>query len=323
MCKIRCRAWLSGLLALAAGLSGCALLPPAPGTTLAADRSTAGTKAPVVIERVEAVFENIHPSFFAAGDANREARLFFSPWIYLTSDADLARLVREVRIHDPFGRFWALDARSYSERGGYFGGWLRLRDTHLSDNGTMLALTDLRVEVVLRDGTVVAESVGFPEPNSRTRRARFLVTEEYRGTLTADHAFALERPRVMAASLSSGTLLVTFDPTDSRTANGEVILLSANREVVAQSLEFYNEISREGRLFLNDGLGLRSAGAANTVRIPVAQLRSRDGVGPADARYLYVKIRDGAQFAFTADAGAHYHVSRSVLWDLVEGRTAE
>ena len=323
MNRTRLRLALSGLAALCVGLSGCALVP-GPRTL---DAPVAGgatdSTAPVAIERVEAVFENIHPSFWTAGDENREARLFFSPWIHLSSQTDLARLVREVRIHDPYGRFWALDARSYSEHGGYYGGWLRLRDTHLSDNGTMLALTDLRVEVVLRDGSVVTEPVGFPEPNSRTRRARFLVSEEYRGTLTADHAFALERPRVTGASLSSGTLTVTFDPTDSRAANGEVILLSADREVVAQSLEFYNEISREGRLFLNDGLGLRSAGPANTARIPVAQLRSRDGLDPADARYLYVKIRDGAQFAFTADAGAHYHVSRSALWDLVEGRTAE
>jgi len=291
--------------------SGCSILPspgePGPRTV---------TSPVVEIREVVALYENVAPSFWHGSSARRNYRLFLNVWIELDLNRDAAEQVRDVRLHDPFGSHWPIpfDRARLGEQ-GTVGGWLRLYDTFMSDNGSMLPLRGMTLQVELADGTIVSRTVDVPPPASTTSDERFLVTEEYRGDLTGDHVFAIERVPIRDASVRSGTLRVVFGPVDPRATNGRLVLLDEARELVGESPSFYNEISREPRAFLNDGTRFRSD-EENVVDIAIGQVEWADGRSAADAVAVYVVLRDGAQFAFTARSGAYTHLSRSAPFAL-------
>jgi hypothetical protein len=271
---------------------------------------------PVRVTGVDALYENISPSFWPPGSAERGFSLFLNLWIHLDADAGFRGSIREVRVYDPFDNYWTLEAGIRAVREGEpVGGWLRLRDGFMSDNGSMLALRGMRLHIELSDGTLVTEPLAFPPPASSTPNERFLVSETYRGELTADHAFALARAQIIAARLDADTIRAELGPVDRRATNGRLVLLSADRRVLAESPAFYNDVSREPRRFLNGGTRLRSD-APNIVSLPLSELVWVPGATPVEARYVYVKLRDGGQYAFTRQSESYLHLSRSELHEL-------
>lgn len=296
-------------------VGSCALLPVSP--------PDAPGGLPVRIARAEAVYENIHPSFWQSDSLRRDYALFLNVWVYLELDPGFRGSVREVRLYDLFDSYWTLPVdRARLREEGRVGGWLRLRDGFMSDNGAMLALRGMRVSVELSNGTIVTERVGFPPPASSTVDERFLVSEVYRGELTAAHAFALRRAEIDEVSVRSGTLEVVLGPVDRRATNGRLVFLDETRDLAGESPEFYNDISREPRPFLNDGARLRSD-AANRVTIDLDDISWIAGASASDARFLYVKLRDGGQYAFTEESQSYLHLSRSALYDFVESAVLE
>lgn len=293
-------------VALLALVVGCALLPSS-----GAPRRPADAPAPVAVGRVVALYENIDPSFWPATSSRRGYRIFLNVWVELELEPRAEGLVEEIRLHDPFGSHWSIpfDRGELADRGGA-GGWLRLFDTYMSDNGSMLPLRGMTLQVELSDGTVVSQRVDVPPPASTTPDERFLVTEEYRGELTADHAFAIERASIRSAALRGGSVRVVFGPVDPRATNGRLVLLDGARELVGESPTFSNDISREPRAFLNDGSRLRS-GEENVVELELEQMVWQAGRSADEAAFVYVLLRDGGQFAFTDRSGAYTHVSRS------------
>ncbi len=307
------------MVVMVALASGCSLLPspsePGPRQV---------TSPAVEIREVVALYENVAPSFWHGSSARRDYRLFLNVWIELGPSRDAAVQVRDVRLHDPFGSHWAIpfDQAGLGEQ-GTVGGWLRLYDTFMSDNGSMLPLRGMTLQVELADGTVVSRRLDVSPPASTTPDERFLVTEEYRGVLTSDHVFAIERASIRSAAVRGGTLRVVFGPIDRRATNGRLVLLDEARELVGESPSFYNDISREPRAFLNDGTRLRHE-EDNVVDIPIGQMEWADGRSAADAVAVYIILRDGAQFAFTGRSGAYTHLSRSapfVLTTSLSGST--
>ncbi|MFW5744162.1 MAG: hypothetical protein ACOC2D_12875, partial [Spirochaetota bacterium] len=274
------------------------------------------TPAPVAIRDVAALYENIAPSFWSASSARREYRLFLNVWVDLELEPRAERLVDEIRLHDPFGSHWSIpfDRAELAERGGV-GGWLRLFDTYMSDNGSMLPLRGMTLQVELSDGRVVSHVVDVPPPASSTPDERFLVSEEYRGELTADHAFAIERASIQSAAFRSGSVRVVFGPVDPRATNGRLVLLDGARELVGESPTFSNDMSREPRAFLNDGSRLRS-GHENLVELGFEQMAWQAGRSADEAVFVYVLLRDGGQFAFTGRSGEYTHASRSAPFEL-------
>lgn len=285
---------------------GCALLPSSKATLRPTD-----APAPVAVGGVVALYENIDPSFWSATSSRRGYRLFLNVWVDLELEPRAERLVEEIRLHDPFGSHWSVpfDPGGLADRGGA-GGWLRLFDTYMSDNGSMLPLRGMTLQVELSDGTVVSQRVDVPPPASTTPDERFLVTEEYRGELTAEHAFAIERASIRSAALRGGSVRVVFGPVDPRATNGRLLLLDGARELVGESPAFSNDISRESRAFLNDGSRLRS-GEENVVELELEQMVWQAGRSADEAALVYVLLRDGGQFAFTDRSGAYTHASRS------------
>lgn len=272
--------------------------------------------APVVVDRVEALYENIAESFWAAGAPERSYSLFLNLWIYVDVAADYRATIETARVYDTFENFWTLVVdRDAIARGEPIGGWIRLRDNFMSDNGTMLALRGMRVVLELSDGTIVTEPLAFPPPAASTPRERFLVSEEYRGELSGDHAFALARAEIRGVTLNAASIDVVLGPVDRRATNGQVVLLSDARDLVGESPEFFNDISREPRGFLNGGTRLR-ADEENVVRLSFNELVFVPGASISDARYVYVKLRDGGQYAFTGHSESYLHLSRSELFDL-------
>lgn len=297
--------------ALLAIVAGCALLDSREGIETPAD-----APSPVAVRDVVVLYENIAPSFWPTGSARRGYRLFLNAWVDLELEPRAARLVREIRLHDPFGSHWTIpfDPDELAGRGGV-GGWLRLYDTFMSDNGSMLPLRGMTIQVELSDGRVVSHAVEVPPPASTTPDERFLVAEEYRGQLTAEHVFAIERASIREATVRGGVVRVVLAPVDARATNGRLVLLGDDRELVGEGPSFYNDISREPREFLNDGTRFRDD-AENIVELRVDAIEWDDGRSLADASLVYVLVRDGAQFAFTERSGAYTHLSRSVPVEL-------
>lgn len=301
-------------VALVALLSGCSLLPSRSGPQQRVEPSPA-----VAVREVVVLYENIAPSFWADSGARRDYRLFLNVWMELDVEPGGERLVREIRLHDPFGSHWSVPfEREQLGEGGTAGGWLRLYDTFMSDNGSMLPLRGMTLQIELADGAIVSRRVDVPPPAAATPDERFLVTEEYRGELTADHAFAVERASIHSASVRGGGVRVVFGPVDRRATNGRLVLLDSARELVGETPAFYNDISREPRAFLNDGSRFRHK-EENVVDVAFRQMRWADGRSAADAAAVYVVLRDGAQFAFTARNGAYTHLSRSAPHALTTG----
>ncbi len=298
-------------VALVAFVVGCALLPSSSAPLRPAD-----APAPVAVGGVVALYENIDPSFWPATSSRRGYRLFLNVWVDLELEPRAERLVEEIRLHDPFGSHWSIpfDRGGLADRGGA-GGWLRLFDTYMSDNGSMLPLRGMTLQVELSDGTVASQRVDVPPPASSTPDERFLVAEEYRGELTAEHAFAIERASIRSAALRGGSLRVVFGPVDPRATNGRLVLLDGARELVGESPTFSNDISREPRAFLNDGSRLRS-GEENVVELGFERMVWQAGRSADEAAFVYVLLRDGGQFAFTDRSGAYTHASRSAPFEL-------
>jgi hypothetical protein len=300
---------VSGLAVLL--ITGCALLP-APGS----EEPTPWEEPRISIVRIDALYENVHPSFWPEGSSRRGFRLFLDIWIFLDGSAGWERDVRAIRLHDPFGSHWEIPFDSDELAGtGVAGGWLRLRDSFMSDNGAMLPLRGMHVQVELADGRVVRHTLDAPPPAASSPDERFLVSEEYRGDLTAAHVFALPRAVVREARFEGQSLRLELDPVDRRVTNGQIVLLDRDRRLVAESPEFYNDISREPRMLLNGGTRLRADGS-NGVIVPTDELAVAPGRSVDEARFAYVKLRDGAQFAFTERSAAYVHLSRSQLVDL-------
>jgi len=304
--RVRLRLLAGSLLVLA--VSGCALLPRPDDGTPPAD-----ARAPVRIALVEGVYENIDPSFWVDGDPRRGYALFLNTWVYLDLDLQADAVPVEVRLYDFLGNFWTLsvDLASLSA-GDPLGGWIRLRDHHMSDNGAMLPLRGMRLQAELDDGSTVSAPVAFPPPGASTADERFLVSEEYRGELTGEHAFALARAEIVAVDLDAERLRVVTGPVDRRATNGQVVLLAADRSLVGETEEFYNDVSREPRPLLNGGTRFRTS-EENLVDVELAAVAWRSGRSPDDVRYVYVKLRDGGQFAFTEQSRSYLHLSRSAL----------
>jgi hypothetical protein len=296
------------VLLLAIGASGCALLP-----TVTDESAASAPVVPVRIAAVEGVYENIDSSFWAEGDARREYALFLNVWVHLAFDPQTRRVPVDVRLYDFLNNYWSLDVDASSVRDGEpLGGWVRLRDHFMSDNGAMLPLRGMRLYVELDDGSVTTAPVEFPSPATSSVDERFLVSEEYRGELTGDHAFALARAEVLDAAIGASSVRVVIGPTDRRATNGQVLLLAADRSLVGESEEFYNDISREPRPILNRGTRFRTD-AENLIELPMSTIAWRAGRSEDDVRYVYVKLRDGGQFAFTERSRSYLHLSRSAL----------
>ncbi|MFW5686174.1 MAG: hypothetical protein ACOC0O_05910, partial [Spirochaetota bacterium] len=76
-------------------VAGCAMLPDgtrSPGVEPA--------DAPVVVDRVEALYENIAESFWAAGAPERSYSLFLNLWIYVDVAADYRATIETARVYD-------------------------------------------------------------------------------------------------------------------------------------------------------------------------------------------------------------------------------
>ncbi|MFW6312716.1 MAG: hypothetical protein ACOC2N_02400 [Spirochaetota bacterium] len=302
---------VGSLAILVAFVSGCAVLPGIDDSTPESERAV-----PVRIARVEGVYENIDPTFWSPDSSRRDYSLFLNLWVYLDVDPSSRVQPVDVRVYDWLNNFWTLELRDVGYHSGEpIGGWIRLRDDYMSDNGSMLALRGMRVRVELTDGTTIEKPLAFPPPAASTVDERFLVSEDYRGELTRDHAFALERASVVSADLDQASLRVVFDSVDRRVTNGQILLLSADRELLAESEDFYNNVSREPRSILNGGTRLRT-GEENWIAVDLRDLSWTREVAPSEIQYVYLKLRDGGQFAFTDRSASYLHLSRSRLFPI-------
>ncbi len=304
--------WAALVAILGAFVSGCAVLPGNGEPTEPGERSAA-----VRVARIEGVYENVHASFWAPASSRRNYSLFLNLWVYLEVDPSSRVRLVDVRVYDYLNNFWTLETTgvAYAD-GDPIGGWIRLRDDYMSDNGSMLALRGMSVRVELGDGTTITRPLAFPPPAASTVDERFLVSEEYRGELTRDHAFALERATIVSADLDQSSLRVVFGSVDRRVTNGQLLLLSADRELLAESEEFYNDVSRETRPLLNRGTRFRTDDE-NRVVVDLNDLSWARAVALSEIGYVYLKLRDGAQFAFTDRSASYLHLSRSELFPVM------
>ena len=242
--------------------------------------------------------------------------LFLNLWVYLDVDPSSRVQPTDVRVYDFLDNFWTLELSGVAYAAGDpIGGWIRLRDDYMTDTGSMLALRGITLRVELSDGTMITRPLAFPPPASSTVNERFLVSEEYRGELTREHAFALERATIASVDLDQTSLLVVFDSVDRRVTNGQLLLLSADRELLAESEEFFNDVSREPRPLLNRGTRFRTDDE-NRVLVDLNDLSWTRAVSLPEIRYVYLKLRDGGQFAFTSRSASYLHLSRSELFPL-------
>ena len=298
------RRWLISLLIC--GMIGMGLTVTGSAATTASDGIT--------IDEVDFLVENIHPSFWAEATDPDSARLYFDFFIYVKDLKNVINQIKQVRVYDMYDSYWTLDLNDDIDlEEGDIGGYGRWNDGVMTENGSLLAVKNLRVEIITNNDELITKEFSIPEPGTIDSFGKsFVYCETYRGRITGDHTLALKLGIINSAKLSKNGFTAKFAVNDARVANGQFVFYDRNKDYVGETPFFLNKYSGEVIRSLNGGKNFNTSGS-NTMQIETSQIQWDDGKGPADICYALLYLRDGRQFIGTANPTNFYFVSRSEM----------
>lgn len=269
------------------------------------------------IGEIDMAFENIHPSFWFGGSSRTSERFFASFFIDLRFTNGGRSQVESIRIYDVYDRWWALDPEEdYDAEDELLGGWDRLVDVSLSENGSVLTSVDYRLEIDFGEHGTLSRTFDVPAPGKDSPEGLFYYTEDYKGSVSDRYVPALRRATIESVQASNDSLEIVLKPVDPRASNAEVVFMSEEGDFIAATGWLVNRYSREVNPALNDGNALRSENGSNVIGLKLSELDTTEEHGVQDIRYFYVTLTDGKQYTATRDAGGYHHLSHSKLYDL-------
>ena len=277
---------------------------------------SADKKAEISITQIDYLIENIHPTYWAEYNADSE-RLFYNFFIYIDKLKDKIKKIKQARIYNVYGTYWELNLEKELDlKEGYLGGICDFSDTLLTENGSLLALKDLKVEITLTSGRKVEQTFSIAEPGSMTPTKGFIYSETYRGKITPDRVPALKLASIAAADRTNRRYRIRFSVNDSRVTGGSLWLLNQDKNYIGETKKFINPYSSEVSPFINDGKTFYTDGTENRFECDESQLTLEEGNKAADIKYVLVHLNDGAQYADSQDPSNYNYDSISELFPL-------
>ncbi|HYH05242.1 MAG TPA: hypothetical protein VEC37_19290 [Bacillota bacterium] len=226
------------------------------------------------IKKIDYLVENIPSSVF--GEDKRIPSLFFSIFIYIDDLRTQLSQIKRVYIVNKYDTEWELNLRKHVDlEEGYLGGYMRLFDELLSQNGSLLAIKDMKVVVELRNGKQIKKTFSIPTPGNLkpSSRVEFFYSPKYRGKRSETHIPVLQSGVIKNLEAVDHKFKCTFTVKDERITNGHIIFYDKKQNYLGQSLSFVNRLIDENADFVNEGVKFHTNGQLNAVSLSPSDIR--------------------------------------------------
>ena len=272
---------------------------------------------PITISKVEYIIENIHPTFWGDKPDSSFPRLFYNFFIYINDFKNSINNVKEVGVEDPHGIYWVINLKKNTSY-GYIGGYVRFYNTALSETGSVLAMKNIKVIIITKDGQKIEYPISLPEPGKiETSEKSYLFVETYRGKLQNNYVQALKLGKISSAAIvDKNQLVLDFSIDDSRVFNGRVVLYDKKMNYLGESRQFIIPFSKEILSTLNKGDNFFVDNQINHLTLNESQVAFEKGGKISKVKYINLWLTDGAQFADAENPDYFNYVSRSEIFEV-------
>jgi hypothetical protein len=272
----------------------------------------------LVIKDVDAVVENIHPTFWKESSTkNKTCRINFFIYIdFINSNIDD---IEFCKVFSRFGHSWTINKDKYfNEEKGYIGGYVRWFDNFLSSNGSVIPVSKLRCEVKLKNGVIHEKEFNIPLPGKKDSYGMdFVYTEEYRGRISKAYSKCLSRAVIDEVRKIGDYIRIIFRVNDPNTSNLKIIFLNDNKDFLGETDYLINRYSREIPTFFNYGKEFQTRGEPNLLMIKENEINFKEGSSYTikNIYSFYIKLFDGLQYFISEDPGEFNYISRSEVFE--------
>lgn len=266
------------------------------------------------VKKIDYLIENIHPSYWAKNE--QSIQLFCNLFIYLDDLKNQLNQIEQVAVYNKYDTKWEIDLKKdiNAER-GYIGGYIRLYDTILSQNSTLMSLSDLKLVFVLKNGQQSIMSFSIPAPGAAepSLKSQYVYSENFRGRILDTYVPALKLGVITALEYRNNTFKISFTANDPRITNGYIAFYDKNKNYVGETAPFANWYSGEFAAYLNQGKRLEIAGKPNKAEFGVDGIQLGRKQKISKIRYAQLCLTDGSQFAKSAVPNNYIYTSYSEM----------
>lgn len=272
---------------------------------------------PMIVKKVDAIIDNIHPSLLSKEITSGVPRLFCTLYIHLEDFQETYSQIKEAGVYDSFDTYWPIDLKK-DVNPNY--GFLRLVffNSKLSESGSLLSIKDLTVYLKLKDEQVIEYPFSIPEPGAAApTKMDFVYAESYHGKMQTTYIPALKLGSIRFARFEDKkTINLDFMVNDKRVFNGRIVFYDKNMKYLGESRPFVTSFSKEILSTLNKGTAFNVNNQINRLILSESQIQFTKGGKMSKIKYAGLWLSDGAQFTNSDNPDNYNYASHSEIYEI-------
>lgn len=187
--------------------------------------------------------------------------------------------------------------------------------TFHADSSNAIPSGEYTFTVELNNGFSDSVTYFIPQPGVLTSSSsKTLYTEDYTGTITADHQQLIKRATNLAGAFSNNQVHLEFSSDDEQFYSFFVLLYDDNTNRIGRSAKGRSILSETIADFVNSGTSLYNDGSLNELTLDEADIQFESSHSMSDIQAARVLLTDGAVYAGDSETYTSYSVSDYLIF---------
>lgn len=214
-------------------------------------------------------FDDIPRSFWK--NQNNYGTMFLNCFLLDGSNTLTRKVIKEMRVYDPYGSNWVITPDVFKLR---IGNWGNFYSTKYSFDGSVLPLGEYIIEIIDTDGLVYRREIELSDFSGNiTSNSSFIYSSDYTGKTRHGYIKSIDRPIITRFQVNNDNVILDFKINDLRVKNAGISFYDESKKYIGSYEFFYNAFSDQIRKEVNNGDVLFIDGSINKIILNSRNIR--------------------------------------------------